>query len=46
MECTTEFEVMMNECDFMSSPRPDDSYYEVKCPHCDERVTISPRSFQ
>lgn len=46
MECTTEFEVMKNECTLIASPRFGDDYYEVKCPHCDERVTISPRSFR
>lgn len=45
-ECFTEFEVLKMECDFMSSPRPDDSYYEVECPHCDARVAISMMGFR
>lgn len=44
--CGTVISVQRCECDHNSSRRLNEDWYAVKCPTCDERISIYPVQFK
>lgn len=44
--CHSVLRVPKSKTKYQSSPKPNDDFYECRCPVCKERIIIYPRQFK
>ena len=45
-KCKSLLHIPKSKTKYQSSPRPDDDFYECRCPVCKDRVIIYPHQFK